>query len=127
MSTSTILVVDDISSFREMVRSMLEEIGFYDVHDAVDGEQALTLLRSCPFSLVISDYMMSPKNGIDLLRGMKDDQMFKQIPFVLISAVSEQTIVSEAMSLGATVCLKKPLGFATFKKEILSIFAAQMS
>jgi len=126
MNSSSILLVDDIASFRGIVRSMLQDIGFSDVREAADGEQALNLLKSSPVALVISDYMMSPKTGIDLLKGMKDDQTLKQIPFVLISAVSEQSIVSEAMSLGAQVCLRKPLGFPTLKKEILAIFAAQM-
>ena len=126
MSASIILVVDDIPSFRGIVRSMLEDIGFSDVRDATDGEQALVMLRSLPFALVISDYMMNPKTGLDLLRGMKSDKMFKQIPFILMSAVSEQSVVSEAMSLGANVCLNKPLGFPTFRREILAIFAEQM-
>jgi two-component system, chemotaxis family, chemotaxis protein CheY len=125
-SEPLILVVDDISTFRELIKDMLQEIGFNNVVEASDGQEALDFLKLNQTALVISDYMMSPKSGLDLLKGMKLEPSLNKIPFVLVSAVSDEAIVNEAIELGAQKCLKKPVSFATLKKEVISIFLSRM-
>jgi two-component system, chemotaxis family, chemotaxis protein CheY len=125
-SIPSILVVDDIPAFRAILRDMLEEMGFSEIHEAQDGGTALELLNRVEIGLVVSDYMMSPQSGLDLLQGMQNCSRLRAVPFLLVSAVSEQQIVEQAMELGARHCFSKPLNFNTFKHQVLGIFASAM-
>jgi two-component system chemotaxis response regulator CheY len=122
-----ILVVDDIPAFRAIVRDLLEEIGFSEIHEAEDGSSALELLSRIDVGLVVSDYMMSPRSGLDLLQGMQESSRLRTVPFVLVSAVSEQDVVEQALGLGARHCFTKPLNFNAFKRQVLGIFASAMT
>ena len=121
MNETPILVVDDSSCFRLIAGEMLKEMGYANVTEATDGDQALLLLQSKPFALVLSDYMMARFSGIDLLKSMKSDPQLAQIPFVLVSAQSEAAVIQEALELGAASCILRPLAYNLFKKEVSAI------
>ena len=67
------LVVDDFSTMRRIVRNLLKELGFSNVHEAEDGVDALNKLRTGHFGLVISDWNMQPMTGLDLLKEVRAD------------------------------------------------------
>lgn len=113
-----ILVVDDVPAFRAIVRDMLDELGYTNVVEAGDGAEALEKAQSQQFAVVISDYMMSPKNGIDLLEALRADQKLAKLPFIMVSAIDEMHIVEQAILLGATSYLPRPISFATLSKRV---------
>lgn len=121
MATRTspaILVVDDVPAFRAIVRDMLDELGFTNVVEAADGGEALAKAQEQKFAVVISDYMMSPKTGMDLLEGLRGDKRLADTPFIMVSAIDEMHIVEQAILLGATSYLPRPISFATLSKRV---------
>ena len=123
----TLLVVDDVPSFREIIKDMLIDIGFPNVIEAADGSEALEKVRSQEVALVISDYMMSPKTGIDLLEGLKSDDKLKCVPFIMVSAVSEVEIQQRAIALGANGFIPRPISFDTLRKKVIDALCTTMS
>lgn len=117
-----ILLVDDVQAFRLIVRDMLGELGYTNVIEASDGAEALEKARLHPVGLVISDYMMVPQTGLDLLRGLRDEDALKEVPFIMVSSISEMHIVDQAIRLGATTYLPRPVSFATLSKRLNEVF-----
>lgn len=122
-----IYVIDDVSAFREVIKGMLEEMGFDTFVEAADGAEALEKLRKTPATLILCDHMMSPVNGVELLQEVKKDPTLQKIPFIMISAVSETTHVVHARSLGLDDYLVKPVRYTALQQSIVKALAGQMS
>ena len=122
-----ILIVDDSSAFRLIVSEMLKEMGFTKLFVVTDGDEALTFLRKKRISLILSDYMMKLKNGIELLQEVKADEQLARIPFVLISAVGDQEIMDRALLLGADRCISRPLSYLQLRTEIFGVLGIPLS
>lgn len=118
----SVLIVDDLSMFRVILRDMLEELGFTRIDEAASGAEALSRLQSNTFSLILSDYMMKPLDGLELLRRVKSDQETAHIPFIMISAKNELDFAVQAMSLGAHSYLLRPLAYDALKKQLSEVF-----
>lgn len=108
-----ILVVDDMMTMRKLVRRALTELGFSDIHDADNGATAWDKLKSPehaakPFQLVISDWNMPVQTGLDLLRSVRGDEKFRNLPFMLVTAESEASQVKAAIELKVSAYLVKP-------------------
>lgn len=123
----TLLVVDDVPSFRDIIKDMLQDIGFPNVIEAADGGEALEKAQQQEIALIISDYMMSPKTGLDLLSGLKADEKLKNVPFILVSAVSEIEILQQAMTLGASGYIRRPIAFDTLRKSVIEALSKNMT
>jgi two-component system chemotaxis response regulator CheY len=121
MKNTQILVVDDSSCFRLIAGEMLKEMGFSNITQACDGVQAWQLLQNNFYDLVLSDYMMAEISGIDLLKKMKQDSRLAEVPFVLVSAVSDTQVMQQALDLGAASCILRPLAYNLFRKEVAAI------
>src|SRR5262245_27256632 len=105
---AALLVVDDIDDNGVALTRRLARQGYLNVSTAVDGEQALELLRSKPFDLVLLDIMMPKLNGYQVLERMKADESLRHIPVIMISAVDEIDSVIRCIELGAEDYLPKP-------------------
>lgn len=114
-----ILIIDDIPSFREIVKDMLVDIGFSNFDEANDGAEALKHIETRVPALILSDYMMPNVNGLELLKRLNVDNNATPPPFIMITAVSEKGIVDEALSSGASAVITKPLNFSTFRSTVL--------
>ncbi len=88
LRSNRILIVDDYSTMRRVLTSMLHAIGCRDVDGAADGAQALSLLRQKDYGLVICDLHMEPMSGAEVARIARANPATAQIPFVMISADS---------------------------------------
>ena len=104
----TLLVVDDNEDNRFALTRRLAREGYPNVAIAVDGRQALELLRDKPFDLVLLDIMMPNVNGYEVLEKMKADDQLRHIPVIMISAVDEIDSVVRCIELGADDYLPKP-------------------
>ncbi len=113
-----ILLVDDMASMRKIMRSTLKALGFRDVEDAEDGAQALKLLRSGHFDLVIADWEMPNMAGIDLLKAIRADHALQSLPVVLVTAERSKDQVIEAARAGVDGYVVKPFSPATLKTKL---------
>jgi len=123
-----ILVIDDMPSIRDMVRSQLRTMGFKNILDAADGEEALKALiqnksAGTQIQLVISDWNMPGMQGIDLLKACKADPRFKSTPFMLVTAESEQKHILEAAKAGVSDYVVKPFNSPTLKGKMEKVYA----
>ena len=107
-SDAALLVVDDIDDNRFALSRRLARQGYLNVTTAVDGRQALELLNSKSFDLVLLDIMMPTVNGYEVLAQMKASSSLRHIPVIMISAVDEIESVIRCIELGAEDYLPKP-------------------
>lgn len=102
-----ILVVDDEEYIQELVRINLEKSG-YEVSVAYNGLEALEQLKKNNFDLMLLDLMMPEMDGFTLLQKIKEDENFKKIPVIILSAKSEEDDLMKGYDLGAESYLIKP-------------------
>jgi twitching motility two-component system response regulator PilH len=104
---STVLIVDDSPTVRQMVSEQLRKVG-YTVIEAVDGEEAVDKIKSTLPDLVVTDIVMPRKNGYELCRWIKSDPKTKDIPVVMCTSKSEEFDVYWGMKQGADAYITKP-------------------
>lgn len=118
-----ILVVDDFSTMRRIVRNLLKELGFANVHEAEDGIDALKQLRSDnSFQFVVSDWNMPNMTGIELLRTIRADATLKHLPVLMVTAEAKRENIIEAAQAGANGYVVKPFTAATLDEKLKKIF-----
>jgi two-component system chemotaxis response regulator CheY len=121
------LVVDDFATMRKIVKKVLDELGFKNVVEAVDGKNAIEVLKehdakNDPIQFVISDWNMPNLTGLELLKACKADQKFNALPFMLVTAESEQSQIIEAAKAGVSEYVIKPFNAATLKVKIEKVY-----
>ena len=121
------LVVDDFATMRKIIKKVLTELGYTNVEEAEDGKPAFQSLQTAhnsgqPFQFVISDWNMPGMTGIDLLRSCKADPNLKHIPFMLVTAESEQKNIVEAAKAGVSDYVVKPFNANTLKGKLERIW-----
>ena len=119
-----ILVVDDFSTMRRIVRNLLVELGFSNplIQEADDGENALVLLRSQPFDLVVTDWNMPNMTGIDLLRAIRAEAALKGLPVLMVTAENNRDQIIAAAQAGVNGYIVKPFTAVTLKEKLTKIF-----
>ena len=118
-----ILVVDDFSTMRRIVRNLLKEIGFANVDEAEDGQVALNKLRAGAFEFVVSDLNMPNMNGFELLRQIRADDKLKSLPVLLVTAEAKKEDIVTAAQIGASGYIVKPFTKATLEEKFTKILA----
>lgn len=119
-----ILVVDDFSTMRRIVRNLLKELGFANVTEAEDGVDALNKLRGeGNFEFVVSDWNMPNMTGIDLLKTIRGDAALKHLPVLMVTAEAKRENIIEAAQAGASGYVVKPFTAATLDEKLKKIFA----
>ena len=108
-----ILVVDDFSTMRRIVRNLLKELGYTNADEAEDGTKALQKLKNERFDFVISDWNMPSMTGIELLRAIRGDEALKHLPVLMITAEARKENIIEAAQAGANGYIVKPFTAAT--------------
>lgn len=116
------LVVDDFSTMRRIVRNLLKELGFSNVHEAEDGIAALALLRSSNFDFVVSDWSMPHMSGLDLLREIRTDANLKHLPVLMVTAEAKKENIISAAEAGASGYVVKPFTAVTLEQKLNKIF-----
>jgi two-component system chemotaxis response regulator CheY len=109
MQELTVLVVDDMRSMRSIVKGVLSEMGFKNMHEAADGSEALSILRSKKIDLVISDVEMPKMDGIQLLDEVDQDEELKDIPFIMLTAMNDKEKVIEILQHKVQDFVLKPI------------------
>ena len=117
-----VLIVDDYKTMLRILRNLLRQLGFANIHEASDGSQALQVLRSgTQFGLVISDWNMEPMTGLQLLREVRADAKLKSLPFIMVTAESKSENVIAAKEAGVSNYIVKPFNAETLKSKMVSV------
>lgn len=117
-----ILVVDDSSTMRRILKNCLNKLGHADVHEASDGLEAKKILNvTNDFNLILVDWNMPNMNGYELLQFIKSEDRIKQIPVVMVTTETEKTNVLMAIKAGAANYVIKPFTVEIIAEKIKSV------
>ena len=116
-----ILIVDDFSTMRRIVRNLLKEIGYSNADEAEDGAAALIKLKSGSFDFVVSDINMPNMNGFELLSQIKADASIKHLPVLMVTAEAKKEDIVTAAQAGAAGYIVKPFTKATLEEKVNKI------
>lgn len=117
-----ILVVDDFSTMRRIVKNLLRDLGFSNTHEADDGNTAWPMLQSGDFDFVVTDWNMPGMSGIDLLKKIRADERLKGIPVLMVTAEAKRDQIVAAAQAGVNGYVVKPFTAAALKEKIEKIF-----
>lgn len=117
-----ILIVDDFSTMRRIVKNLLRDLGFNNNQEADDGVTALPMLKRGDFDFVITDWNMLGMQSIDLLRYIRADASLKHLPVLMITAEAKREQIIEAAQDGVNGYIVKPFTAATLKEKLEKIF-----
>ncbi len=117
-----ILVVDDFSTMRRIVRNILKQLGFNNVEEAEDGDVAFEKLKKGDFKLIVSDWNMPNMTGLELLKAVRADEKLKDIPVILVTAEAEKDNILQAAQAGVNDYIVKPFTAEIMKHKIDKIF-----
>ena len=117
-----ILVVDDFSTMRRIVRNLLKELGFANVDEAEDGVMALQKLQNDSFQFVVTDWNMPNVDGLQLLKAIRGAPTLKHLPVMMITAEAKKENIIAAAQAGANGYIVKPFTAATLAEKLQKIF-----
>lgn len=117
-----ILVVDDFSTMRRIIKNLLKDLGFSNIQEADDGSTALPMLQQGDFDFVVTDWNMPGMQGIDLLREIRKDDKLKHMPVLMVTAEAKKEQIVAAAQAGVNGYVVKPFTAATLKEKLDKIF-----
>lgn len=117
-----VLVVDDFSTMRRIVKNILRQLGYNDIVEADDGTSAWELMNKEKVDFVISDWNMPQMTGIELLRKVRGSEEFAELPFLMITAEAQQENIIEAVQAKVSNYIVKPFTAETLGAKIDKIF-----
>ena len=107
---------------RRIEKNTLEKLGYSDITEAENGEDAIgKLMMKGPFELVLMDWNMPTMTGIDALKKIKADPALKATPVIMVTSESEKTKIMEAIQAGAANYVVKPFQPETLQEKILAV------
>jgi PleD family two-component response regulator len=112
-----VLVVDDNRINRLKLTRALDKED-YDLSEASGGQEALDMLRSQVFHLVLLDILMPDVDGFQVLAQMQSDGQLRGIPVIMVSAVEEQEDVDRCLKMGAVDYISKPFDAEALKDRV---------
>jgi len=117
-----ILIVDDISAMRRVIRNVLLDLGFSHISEADDGMVAFPMLQGGDYDLLITDWSMPGMQGIDLLRHVRSDDKLNTLPVLMVTAEQKREQIDEAEQAGVNGYIIKPFSAQTLKEKLEKIF-----
>ena len=117
-----VLVVDDSSTIRKIIIRSLASVGVPDAVEAADGNEALAIFQKADFDLVLTDWNMPGKDGLELFKDIKG--LKPEVPVIMITTEAEKRRVTEAIAAGVHDYLVKPFTPDALREKIDSIVAA---
>ena len=118
-----ILVVDDFSTMRRIIRNILKQLGFINVEEAEDGSAAFEKLKEADYDLLITDLNMPNMTGLDLLKEVRANEKLKDLKVLMVTAEAEKENIIQAAQAGANEYVVKPFTADVLGQKINKIFA----
>ena len=117
-----ILIVDDFSTMRRIVKNLLTDLGYTNLTEADDGKTAWPMLQAGSFDFVVTDWNMPGMTGIELLRAIRGDARIGKTPVLMVTAEAQRDQIIEAAQAGVNGYIIKPFTAQTLKEKIDKIF-----
>ncbi|MBB4840112.1 MULTISPECIES: response regulator [Sphingomonas] len=117
-----VMVVDDQTSMRAMIRRALQDLGFKDVRDKPSAQEALASVKADRVHLIISDFNMPEMDGLQFLEAVRTDAVIGKTVFIMLTGSSDKEIVQKAAALGVNNYVVKPFAPAALKEKIERVF-----
>ena len=117
-----ILIVDDFSTMRRIIKNLLRDLGYTNTVEADDGNSALPMLQNTAFDFLITDWNMPGMTGIDLLKAVRADGKLATLPVLMVTAEAKREQIIEAAQAGVNGYVVKPFTAAALKEKIEKIF-----
>ncbi|WP_150912859.1 chemotaxis response regulator CheY [Marinobacter halotolerans] len=117
-----ILIVDDFSTMRRIIKNLLRDLGFSNTDEADDGNTALPMLRSGKYDFLVTDWNMPGMSGLDLLKEVRADDDLKTLPVLMVTAEAKRDQIVAAAQAGVNGYVVKPFTAAVLKEKIEKIF-----
>lgn len=117
-----ILIVDDFSTMRRIIKNLLRDLGYNNTSEADDGTSALPMLQAGGYDFLVTDWNMPGMQGIDLLKAVRADPKLVKLPVLMVTAESKREQIIEAAQAGVNGYIVKPFTAVTLKEKIEKIF-----
>ena len=117
-----ILIVDDFSTMRRIIKNLLRDLGFNNIQEAGDGNSALPMLQNGHYDFLVTDWNMPGMTGIDLLKAVRADEKLAALPVLMVTAESNREQIIEAAQAGVNGYIVKPFTAVTLKEKIDKVF-----
>ncbi|PIP80917.1 MAG: chemotaxis protein CheY [Gammaproteobacteria bacterium CG22_combo_CG10-13_8_21_14_all_40_8] len=117
-----ILVVDDFSTMRRIIKNLLRDLGFTNTVEADDGNTALPILKTGGIDFLVTDWNMPGMQGIELVKQVRAVEAIKSLPILMVTAEAKREQIIEAAQAGVNGYIVKPFTAATLKEKIDKIF-----
>jgi two-component system chemotaxis response regulator CheY len=117
-----ILIVDDFSTMRRIIKNLLRDLGFTNTVEADDGLTAIPILNSGSIDFLVTDWNMPGMTGIDLLRHVRADEKLRSLPVLMVTAEAKREQIIEAAQAGVNGYVVKPFTAQALKEKIEKIF-----
>ncbi|KKK88851.1 hypothetical protein LCGC14_2738990, partial [marine sediment metagenome] len=116
-----ILIVDDFSTMRRIIKNLLRDLGFTNTDEADDGNTALPMLKSGKYAFLVTDWNMPGMSGFDLLKAVRADDSLKTLPVLMVTAEAKRDQIVAAAQAGVNGYVVKPFTAAVLKERIEEI------
>lgn len=117
-----ILIVDDFSTMRRIVKNLLRDLGFNNTSEADDGQTALPMLKTGKFDFLVTDWNMPGMDGLTLLKEVRSDESLKEMPVLMVTAEAKREQIVVAAQAGVNGYVVKPFTAVILKEKIEKIF-----
>lgn len=117
-----VLIVDDYNTMLRIVKNLLKQLGFNNVDEASDGQEAFEKVKQKQYGIIISDWNMEPMTGLDLLKAIRTSEAaYKNTPFIMVTAESKTENVVLAKQAGVNNYIVKPFNAETLKTKMVAV------
>lgn len=117
-----ILVVDDFSTMRRIIKNLLKQLGYENVDEAEDGAEAYSKIKNGGYGFIISDWNMPNMDGLELLSKIRGDSELKNLPLLMVTAEAEKEKVISAIQAGVNNYIVKPFTAEILKEKMDKVF-----
>ena len=117
-----ILIVDDFSTMRRIIKNLLRDLGFTNTVEADDGITAIPILNSGSIDFLVTDWNMPGMTGIDLLRHVRADEKLRSLPVLMVTAEAKREQIIEAAQAGVNGYVVNPFTALALQQKIEKIF-----
>jgi two-component system chemotaxis response regulator CheY len=117
----TILIVEDSSTTRALIRAVIDELGDFDTVEAATGFEALKMLPQQEYDLIITDINMPDINGLELINFVRSNVRYSHVPIIIVSTERSEEDKKRGLALGATAYVTKPFKSVELQEAIQKI------
>ncbi len=120
-----ILVVDDMSTMRRIIKNLLNQLGYKNIDEAEDGIAGLQKLRNGKYDFVVTDWNMPNMTGLEMVQEIRKDPNLKHLPILMVTAEAKKENVIMAIKAGVNNYIVKPFPAEVLKEKMEKIFATR--